>query len=147
MPRSKRKHPVGVSRERHVAVAPPATIEMPDAIRKLLCVFAIETWRMKRKIGRVGVEVASDELVGLMVSAERMESCLRECGVECKGYTDQAYNEGLNVTVLDWEERAEELPDSGLIVQTVAPGVYWAGYLLKPGEVVVARGTTKGDVQ
>lgn len=110
---------------------------------KHILALAVETWRIKRKLTRLRDASGTDEVAGLLVSTERMDACFQQMGVECRDYDGQLYDEGLNVTVLDYEEK-EELPDgAALITQTVAPGVMVQGGLIRQGEVVVARGIGK----
>lgn len=112
---------------------------IPEPTRRLVCTFAIESWRMRRKLDRLPEGEMPDRLTGLSVSLERIESCLKDIDVECREYEDQPYDGGLNVSVLDYEERDDLSPGVELIIQTVSPSVHYQGYLLKRGEVVVGR--------
>jgi hypothetical protein len=121
------------------------TLVMQDALRKMLSTFAIETWRIRRKLSRLHASAPDEEMAGLSVSLDRIDSCLCEFGLECKEYDNQIYDDGLNVRVLDYEERPDFSPGVECIVRTVAPGVLLQGFLIRQGEVVVARNLKGGE--
>lgn len=115
-----------------------SALVLSERLRKALCLMAVETWRLQRKIGRLPTDVAGDELAGIEASVSRMESGLRECGIECRDYTNALYDPGMQVRVLAFERIESGATARPTILRTISPGVYFMEQLLQPGEVVVA---------
>ena len=118
-------------------------VAMAQVPPKMLLTLAVETWRVKRKLSRLRDLSGTDEVAGLDMSVGRMAQCFQDIGIECRDYDGQPYDAGLSVRVLDYEESSELEPGSELIVQTVAPGIFVQGTLVRMGEVVVARGVSR----
>jgi len=121
-------------------VAATQTVIIPEPLRKVLCLLATETWRLQRKIRRLSAESSPDELAGIAASINRMDSGLRDFGVECREYTDQPYDPGMHLTVLAYEQVEGTQDNREVVIQTIAPGVFWGGQLIQQGEVVVSSG-------
>jgi hypothetical protein len=113
-------------------------IVLQERLRKTLCLMATETWRLQRKIERLPSASSPEELTGITASVNRMESGLRDIGIECREYTNQPYDPGMQLTVLAYEAVEGIDTTREMILQTVAPSVFFGGQLIQQGEVVVS---------
>jgi hypothetical protein len=126
----------------------PQTTILQERLRKTLCTLATETWRMKRKIIRMKTsELLSDEIDGMTVSINRMESGLKDISIEYREYTNQQYDSGMNLKVLAYEQVEESNISNEFILQTVAPSIFFMGQQIQQGEVIVASNKLTGDIK
>ncbi|MDO8682324.1 MAG: hypothetical protein Q7N50_02425 [Armatimonadota bacterium] len=116
----------------------PTSVMIQERLLKLLSTVAIETWRMKRKLQRAQDTSGQVDVRGIQVSLDRMESGLREFGIECKDHTNQPYDGGMSLSVLAFEPSADPDARKDMITQTISPSVFIGGQLKRQGEVVVA---------
>ena len=106
-------------------------------VSQLIATLAVESWRMRRKLERLGSELSDDQLAGLRHSLDLIGSELRNYTVECRDHTGEPYDAGMALKPLDFERTAGLPPGKQEIVRTVAPSVYICGHLVREGEVVV----------
>jgi hypothetical protein len=121
-------------------VADTQTVILQERHRKVLCLMATETWRLQRKIDRLPIECSLEDLAGISASVNRMESGLRDIGIECREYTNQPYDPGMHLTVLAYEQVEGMQETREMVLQTIAPSVFLGGQLIQQGEVVVTTG-------
>ena len=99
--RKPQKTPLPIQESVDHQITASQTIILQERLRKTLCTLATETWRMKRKIIRMNTsESVSDEIDGMIVSINRMESGLKDISIEYREYTNQQYDSGMNLKVL-----------------------------------------------
>lgn len=102
---------------------------------------AVEVWRLRGRLGRLGELLQAKELRPVEAAVARMEELLRAASVELEDPAGRPFREGEPVEVLLFE------PSPGLerpmVLQTVKPGVRVGGRLVRRPEVVV--GTPQGQ--
>lgn len=113
-------------------------VVLHENLKKFLCTLAIEIWRLHRKVERLNSNITPDDQAGLSFSVNRLESGLRDIGLECREYTNQPYDAGMQLTVLAYEPHEGVHGNREIIHQTVSPSVFFGGQLLQQGEVVVS---------
>jgi hypothetical protein len=109
------------------ALAPGAT----DALAAL----AIEVWRLKARLSRLGEALPAKELRPLESGTAKMEEALAGAGIQVDDPQGRPYHDGDPLEVLVFE------PSPGLsrptVLQTVKPAVLSFGKVHKRAEVVV----------
>ena len=106
-----------------------------------LATLAVEVWRLKGRLSRLGEVAPAKELRPVQTAVAKMEEALAAASVEIDDPQGRPYHDGEPFEVLLFE------PSPGLsrptVLQTVKPLVRLGGKLVRRGEVVV--GTPAGD--
>jgi hypothetical protein len=111
------------------AILRPPTAESQRWAEPLIARLATETWRLGRRLERVGDD---ERLRALHDSRSRLEDALTEYGVETIEHEGQTYDAGLRVEVL----HEGETDGNPVIVETIRPTILLAGRVLQQGQVV-----------
>lgn len=96
---------------------------------------AVETWRLEKRIGKVSADLSDDQNKAFENSVTKFKRFLDKSDITFADYTDQKYNEGLNLDVLSIEKDSS-ISDS-IIKETHEPAVFHRGQLIKKAKVVV----------
>ncbi len=99
----------------------------------LIARFALETWRLRRRLDRYAQSVAPEHLRPLQESVRRLEDVLLGAQVEFRDHIGERYSEGLQVEVIHIRDG-----DDGLhIVETIQPSILVSGRVVRQAQVVV----------
>ena len=102
--------------------------------------FAIQTWRLQKRVDGMDPEKNKRERKQFADSAKRFAKFLERFGVEYEDPTGKPYSTGwLEVEVISWDdpEDGDSPVESGpWIKQTVSPIIRQNGTMIKPGQIV-----------
>lgn len=96
---------------------------------------AIEIWRIEQRVSKSASSIPEDQLKGLENSIEKMKRYLTKYDIEVVDHTNQKYNDGLNVDILDVEKDIT-LPES-IIKKTVEPTVMLKGQVVRKAKIIL----------
>ena len=108
---------------------------------ELVSSFAIEMWRLKKRIDKACVENNIDDSV--VDQMQRIKDIFSKQDVEICEHTDTDYNDGMSVKVLHVEEVDNLPPGKMKVLETVKPSVYFKGQVISHGEVIVGKSKEK----
>lgn len=112
----------------------PKFIDVSPSTQNLV-EMAVETWRLEKRIGKVSADLSDDQNKAFENSVTKFKRFLDKSDITFADYTDQKYNEGLNLDVLSIEKDSS-ISDS-IIKETHEPAVFHRGQLIKKAKVVV----------
>jgi len=97
---------------------------------------AIEIWRLKKKINKVGDIIGEDSLKSISLSMNNIESFLEKNDLEVIDFTGHKYSDGINVDVLSFNDENKDTP---IISETIEPMVKHQGSIVKRAKVIVTK--------
>ncbi len=96
---------------------------------------AIEVWRLEKRISKVSKDLSEDQNKAFENSITKLNRFLDKNDITFADYTDQKYNEGLNLDVLSIDK--DKNVAESIIKETHEPAVFHKGQLIKKAKVVV----------
>lgn len=96
---------------------------------------AIEVWRLEKRVSKVTKDLSVDQNKAFENSLSKLKRFLDKNDITYADYTDQKYNEGLNLDVLSIEK--DKSVAESIIKETHEPAVFHMGQLIKKAKVVV----------
>lgn len=113
---------------------------------ELISSLAIEIWRLEKRINRAKdsmVKYEDEGATSILDQIQRIKDIFKKQGIEVREYTDTAYNDGMSVKALHFEE-IDGLPKGKMkVMETVKPSVYFKGQIIFHGEVIVGKSKEK----
>ncbi len=102
-----------------------------------------ELWRLTGRIDRLAADGRADENVRLLRdSHRRLGELLESVGVTIVDYSGQPYVEGTRFDIAYMSDGTD--PGEPLVVrETLRPGVFWQGVLIRPAQVVLGQSEGK----
>lgn len=97
--------------------------------------FAIETWRIKQKFNKIRKKLSDNEYKGIENSLQKIEQYFNKSDIEIVDYTDQKFNEGLNLEVLSVEEDSNIIESR--VKETIEPTIMYKGKVIKRAKIIV----------
>ncbi len=107
-----------------------ASISVNDLVE-----FAIEIWRVEQRISKVLSGLPENQKKGLENSIQKLKRCLQKYDLEIVDYTNQKYNEGLNLDVLSVEKDLS-IADS-IVKETIEPTVLCKGQVIRKAKIIL----------
>jgi hypothetical protein len=96
---------------------------------------ATEVWRVEKRTTKVSESLSDEQNKAFENSVTKLKRFLDKNDITFTDYTDQKYNEGLNLDVLSIE-KDESISDS-IIKETHEPAIFHKGQLIKKAKVVI----------
>lgn len=96
---------------------------------------AIEVWRLEKRLSKAAESLSADQNKAFENSTAKLKRFLEKNDISFNDYTDQKYNEGLNLDVLSMEK--DSSISESIIKETHEPAVFHKGQLIKKAKVVV----------
>lgn len=96
---------------------------------------AIEVWRLEKRLTKAKSDLSEDQNKAFENSISKLKRFLDKNDITYTDYTDQKYNEGLNLDVLNIEK--DNSVTESIIKETHEPAVFHKGQLIKKAKVVV----------
>lgn len=96
---------------------------------------AIEVWRIEKRLNKAASELSDDQNKAFENSVIKLKRFLDKNDITFTDYTDQKYNEGLNLDVLNIEKDSNV--KESIIKETHEPAIFHKGQLIKKAKVVV----------
>jgi hypothetical protein len=96
---------------------------------------AVEIWRLEKRLQKTTETLSDDQNKAFGNSVTKLQRFLEKNDISLTDYTDQKYNEGMNLDILSIEKD----PDisHSIIKETHEPAVLHKGQLIKKAKVVV----------
>jgi hypothetical protein len=96
---------------------------------------AVEIWRLEKRLQKSAESLSDDQNKAFQNSIVKMKRYLEKNDIDVVDYTDNKYNEGLNVETLSIEKDSS-IAES-VIKETHEPAVLHKGQVVKKAKVVV----------
>lgn len=96
---------------------------------------AIEVWRIEKRLAKAAESLTDDQNKAFENSTAKLRRFLDKNDITFTDYTDQKYNEGLNLDILSIEK--DSSITESVIKETHEPAVLHKGQVVKKAKVVV----------
>jgi molecular chaperone GrpE (heat shock protein) len=97
--------------------------------------FAIEIWRIEQRVAKLTETLPENQQKGLENSIQKFRRYLGKYDIEIVDYTNQKFNDGLNLDVLSVEK--ELTVSESIIKETVEPTIMYRGQVIKKAKIIV----------
>lgn len=97
--------------------------------------FAIEIWRIEQRVSKLTETLPENQRKGLENSVQKFKRYLEKYDIEIVDYTNQKFNDGLNLDVLS-VEKDPSVPES-IVKETVEPTIIYRGQVIKKAKIIV----------
>jgi len=112
----------------------PTTIQLSQGVAELVDL-AVEVWRMRNRIAKVGPNLPEVQKKGLDTSIQKLTAYLDRYEIEVIDYTGKKYNDGLNLDVLSVEKDPSiEVP---FVRETVEPTIICKGQVVRKAKIIL----------
>jgi hypothetical protein len=103
-----------------------------------LVTMAVEVWRLNRWLASDRGSAAGS---AVRYGVRRLDETLHALGVEVRDLTDQSYDAGLALEIVDALDDDALPPGERVIAEMLAPLVLHDGVVVRAGRAVIRRGT------
>jgi molecular chaperone GrpE (heat shock protein) len=97
--------------------------------------FALEIWRIEQKVTKLTETLPVNQRKGLENSIQKFKRYLEKYDIEIVDYTNQKFNDGLNLDVLSIEK--EPTISESIVKETIEPTVMYRGQVIKKAKIIV----------
>ena len=122
-----------ISEEIKYAVA-PKSIEISLGVNDLVDL-AIEVWRMEQRIKESSSSITENHSKGLNNSIERLKRYVEKYDIEIVDYTNQKFNDGLNLEILSVEKDASI--SHPIVQKTIEPTILCKGQVVRRAKIIL----------
>jgi molecular chaperone GrpE (heat shock protein) len=98
---------------------------------------AVEVWRIEQRINKSLDTLPENHKKGLDISVQKLKRYLEKYDLQVVDYTNQKYNEGLNLDILS-VEKDSSITDP-IVKETVEPTVMYKGQVLRKAKIVLLK--------
>ena len=112
----------------------PKYIELSLGVNDLVDL-AVEIWRMDQRISESASSLPENHSKGLANSIERLKRYIQKYDIEIVDYTNQKYNDGLNLEILS-VEKDPSIPHA-IVKKTIEPTVICKGQVVKKAKIIL----------
>lgn len=112
----------------------PKAIEMSFSVEALV-ELAVEVWRIEQRLAKVSSGLSDIQRKGLESSVQKLRRYLEKYDIEIRDYTNQKFNEGLNLDVLSVEK--DPAITEPIIKETVEPTIMCKGQVVKKAKIIL----------
>jgi len=124
-----------ISEEIKYAVA-PKSINLNASVAELI-ELATEVWRIEQRLAKVADILPENQRKGLENSVHKLKRYISNYDIEVIDYTNQKFNDGLNLDVLSIEK--DQSMTTPVVKETVEPTILVKGQVVKKAKVIVLR--------
>ena len=96
---------------------------------------AIEIWRLKKRLEKVESSISDDQIKALQNSYAKLLRYLERNDIGITDYSNQKYNEGMNLDVLAVEK--DSTIKQSIIKETHEPAITLKGQLIRKAKVIL----------
>lgn len=97
--------------------------------------FAIEIWRVQQRIAKLEATLPENQQKGLENSIQKFKRYFEKYDIEIVDYTNQKFNDGLNLDVLSVEK--DPAISESIVKETVEPTVMYRGQVIRKAKIIV----------
>jgi hypothetical protein len=96
---------------------------------------AIEIWRLEKRLGKATSSLNKDQNKAFQNSITKLKRYLDVNKISVKDYSNQKYNDGLNLDILSIEKDSKITEN--IIKETHEPAIFLNGKLIKKAKVII----------
>ncbi|MFI5305533.1 MAG: nucleotide exchange factor GrpE [Nitrospiria bacterium] len=97
--------------------------------------FANEVWRLEQRIAKFQADLAENHRKGLESSLQKLKLYFQKSDIEIVDYTNQKFNEGLNLDVLSVEK--DPTLAEPVVKETIEPTIMFKGQVVRKAKIIV----------
>lgn len=112
----------------------PKMIEMSLSVEALV-ELAVEVWRIEQRLVKAASGLPDIQRKGLESSIQKLKRYLEKYDIEIKDYTNQKFNDGLNLDVLSVEK--DPAIAEPVVKETVEPTIMCKGQVVKKAKIIL----------
>ena len=112
----------------------PKFLEVSLAVNDLVDL-AIDIWRTEQRLLKCLPSLPENHRKGLEVSIEKLKRYITKYDIDILDYTNQKYNDGLNLDILS-VEKDPALPDP-IIKETIEPTIMCKGKVVRKAKIIL----------
>lgn len=112
----------------------PKVIEMSLSVEALV-ELATEVWRIEQRLAKVSSGLTDIQKKGLESSVQKLKRYLEKYDLEIRDYTNQKFNEGLNLDILSVEK--DPTITEPIVKETVEPTILCKGQVVKKAKIIL----------
>lgn len=124
-----------ISEEIKYAVA-PKSININASVTELI-ELATEVWRIEQRLTKIADILPENQKKGLENSVHKFKRYISNYDIEVIDYTNQKFNDGLNLDVLSIEK--DQGVTTPTVKETIEPTILVKGQVVKKAKVIVLR--------
>jgi multisubunit Na+/H+ antiporter MnhE subunit len=102
--------------------------------------FAIEVWRIEQRMIKIQNILPENQKKGVENSTKKLKRYFEKYDIEIIDYTNQKFNDGLNLDVLSVEKKPNITEP--IIKETIEPTIMYRGQVVRKAKIIVL---TKGN--
>ena len=122
-----------ISEDIKYAVA-PKHIELSLGVNDLVDL-AVEIWRMDQRLAKSMSALPENQQKGLQISIEKLKRYVGKYDIEILDYTNQKFNDGLNLDILS-VEKDSSLP-APIVKETIEPTILVKGQVVRKAKIIL----------
>ena len=112
----------------------PKMIEMSLSVEALV-ELAVEVWRIEQRLAKAASGLPDIQRKGLESSVQKLKRYLEKYDIEIRDYTNQKFNDGLNLDVLSVEK--DPAIAEPIVKETVEPTIMCKGQVVKKAKIIL----------
>jgi len=112
----------------------PKFIELSSSVNNLV-ELAVEIWRIEQRITKLLSHLSDNQKKGLDNSIQKFKRYLEKYDIEIIDYTNQKYNEGLNLDILSVEK--DKSISEPVVKETVEPTIMCKGQVVRKAKIIL----------
>ena len=112
----------------------PKHIEISLGVNDLVDL-AVEIWRMDQRLAKSMSALPENQQKGLQISIEKLKRYVDKYDIEILDYTNQKFNDGLNLDILS-VEKDPSLP-APIVKETIEPTILVKGQVVRKAKIIL----------
>jgi molecular chaperone GrpE (heat shock protein) len=97
--------------------------------------FAVEVWRIEQRMVKLQTNLPENQKKALENSIQKLKRYFEKYDIEVIDYTNQKFNDGLNLDVLSVEK--DPAVTEPIIKETVEPTIMYRGQVVRKAKIIV----------
>lgn len=122
-----------ISEEIKYAVA-PKSINLSTSVAELV-ELATEVWRVEQRLSKIAGNLQENQRKGLENSVLKFRRYISNYDIEIVDYTNQKFNDGLNLDVLSVEK--DPTVTTPMVKETIEPTILVKGQVVKKAKIIL----------
>jgi len=115
----------------------PKFIDLSTGVSDLVDL-AVEVWRTEQKINKISTLITENQRSSIDTSVQKLKKYLEKYDVTTIDYTNQKFNEGLNLDILSVE--TDDTVTDPIIKETVEPTIMLKGQVVRKAKIILLKG-------
>src|SRR3990170_4201735 len=97
--------------------------------------FAVEVWRLEQRVAKLQMNLPENQKKGLESPLQKLKRYLEKYEIKVVDYTNQKFNDGLNLDVLSVEK--DPTISEAIVKETVEPTIMYRGRVVRKAKIIV----------